>query len=292
MRFQSIEELVTLGEQENKSIAELMIEEQSTETGRSTTEEFSQMKDLYVVMKDAVHKGLTEDTTSKNGLTGKDAQRVMHYTAFHDPVAGEHSARAMTYALAVSEINASMGKIVATPTAGSCGVIPGVFVSAQERHQWPDDKMVNGLFCAGALGYVMANNSFVSGAEGGCQAEIGSAVGMASGAIAELNGASPREVSHAVGMSLKNMLGLVCDPVAGLVEVPCIVRNGFGAVTALTAADMARAGMKSVIPADEVIKTMFDIGNAMSSDYKETARGGLAQTPTGKAMMESIFGKR
>jgi L-serine dehydratase len=204
---------------------------------------------------------------------------------------GEPAAQAMTYALAVSEVNASMGRIVATPTAGSCGIIPGAFVSAQERFGWSDDHMVAGLFCAGAIGYVIANNSFVSGAEGGCQAEVGSAIGMAAGALVELRGGTAVQAIHAVGLALKNTLGLICDPVGGLVEIPCIVRNGFGAVTALAAADMALAGVRSVIPSDEVIQVMLEVGSGMPEKHRETAKGGLAQTPTGRQIMRKLYGK-
>ncbi|MBO7748965.1 L-serine ammonia-lyase, iron-sulfur-dependent, subunit alpha, partial [Paenibacillus sp. MWE-103] len=185
-----------------------------------------------------------------------------------------------------------MGRIVATPTAGSCGIIPGVFVSCQERFGWSDETMTYGLFAAGAIGYVIANNSFVSGAEGGCQAEVGSAIGMAAGALADVRGAKPSQAVHAVGLALKNALGLVCDPVGGLVEVPCIVRNGFGAVTALAAADMALAGVRSVIPSDEVVQVMLEVGTAMPDALRETARGGLAQTPTGKRIMEELSKKK
>lgn len=148
--------------------------------------------------------------------------------------------------------------------------------------------MVGGLFCAGAIGYVIANNSFISGAEGGCQAEVGSAIGMAAGAMVELRGGSPEQVVHAVGIALKNTLGLICDPVAGLVEIPCIVRNGLGAVTALAAADMALAGVKSTIPSDEVIEVMLEVGSSMPSRHRETAQGGLAQTPTGRKITEQL----
>jgi L-serine dehydratase len=181
-----------------------------------------------------------------------------------------------------------MGRIIATPTAGSCGIIPGVFVSTQERFGWTDDEMVYGLFCAGAIGYVIANNSFISGAEGGCQAEVGSAVAMAAGALTELRGGTPEQAVHAVGLALKNSLGLICDPVAGLVEIPCIVRNGFGAVTALAASDMALAGVESVIPSDEVIGVMLEVGSQMPEAWRETARGGLARTPTGQKITQDI----
>src|SRR5690606_29618842 len=149
----------------------------------------------------------------------------------------------------------------------------------------------HGLFAAGAIGYVIANNSFVSGAEGGCQAEVGSAIGMAAGALTELHGGIPEQAVHAVGLALKNSLGLICDPVGGLVEIPCIVRNGFGAVTALAAADMALAGVRSVIPSDEVIGVMREVGTAMPQAYRETAQGGLANTPTGRRIMNDLYGK-
>jgi len=265
-----------------------MLKEQSQESGRDEAGEFAQMAAYYRIMKEAVRKGLTEDTTSRSGLTGRDAQRVMAYGAAGDTCLGDGAARAMAYALAVSEVNASMGRIIATPTAGSCGIIPGVFVSCQERFGWSDEKMTRGLFAAGAIGYVIANNSFISGAEGGCQAEVGSAIGMAAGAIVELRGGSPEQAVHAVGLALKNTLGLICDPVGGLVEIPCIVRNGFGAVTALAAADMALAGVRSVIPSDEVVGVMLEVGSAMPEKHRETAKGGLAQTPTGRRIMKKL----
>jgi L-serine dehydratase len=268
-----------------------MIADQAAESGRPADEEFAKMAEYWAVMKEAVRRGLTEDTTSRSGLTGRDAQRVMTRVEADDVALGGEAGRAMAYALAVSEVNASMGRIIATPTAGSCGIIPGVFVSAQERYGWDDEKMTRGLFAAGAIGYVIANNSFVSGAEGGCQAEVGSAIGMAAGALTELRGGTPEQSVHAVGLALKNTLGLICDPVGGLVEIPCIVRNGFGAVTALAASDMALAGVRSVIPSDEVIQVMLEVGTSMPEKHRETAKGGLAQTPTGRKIMDQLYRK-
>lgn len=289
MKFRTLKQLVDICSQEGLSISELMLADQAHQSGHSAEQEFSKMAAYYQVMKDAVAKGLTEDTTSRSGLTGKDAQRVMSYMGGNEASSGDIACRAMAYALAVSEVNASMGRIVATPTAGSCGIIPGVFISAQERFGWDDDHMVRGLFCAGAIGYVIANNSFVSGAEGGCQAEVGSAIGMAAGALVELRGGTPAQAVHAVGLALKNTLGLICDPVGGLVEIPCIVRNGFGAVNALAAADMALAGVRSVIPSDEVIQVMYEVGTSMPEKHRETAKGGLAQTPTGQKIMDDLY---
>ncbi|MEV5028373.1 L-serine ammonia-lyase, iron-sulfur-dependent, subunit alpha [Paenibacillus sp. LPE1-1-1.1] len=288
MRFCTLKELAMVCADEGKPIYRIMLEDQAKESGRSADQEWDKMKKYYGIMKDAVTKGIASEKTSRSGLTGGDAKRVYEYTRTPEASLEPFTGLAMAYALAVSEVNASMGRIVATPTAGSCGVIPGVFASSQERFGWDDDHMVKGLFCAGAIGYVIANNSFISGAEGGCQAEIGSAIGMAAGALVELKGGSPAQAVHAVGLALKNTLGLICDPVGGLVEIPCIVRNGFGAVNALAAADMALAGVRSVIPSDEVIQVMLEVGSAMPDAHRETARGGLAQTPTGKQIIEQL----
>jgi L-serine dehydratase len=293
MRFRTLKQLAELCTSEGLTIAEVMLADQSHESGKSPAYVFDKMRAYYQVMKEAVTKGLTEDTTSRSGLTGKDAQRVASYLTTTEASLGEEACKAMAYALAVSEVNASMGRIIATPTAGSCGIIPGVFISSQERFGWEDDHLVKGLLCAGAIGYVIANNSFVSGAEGGCQAEVGSAIGMAAGALVELRGGSPEQAMHAVGLALKNTLGLICDPVGGLVEIPCIVRNGFGAVNAMAAADMALAGVRSVIPSDEVVQVMYEVGTAMPEKHRETAKGGLAQTPTGRKIMKELnLGKK
>ena len=292
MRFETLEQLADICLKENKTIADVMLEDQAKETGVPAEDVFRQMAEYYQVMKEAVRKGLTGNTKSRSGLTGGDAKKVADYMQQGDTSLGEPSAMAMAYALAVSEVNASMGRIIATPTAGSCGIIPGVFVSSQERFGWDDDKLVRGLFTAGAIGYVIANNASISGAEGGCQAEVGSAIGMAAGAMVELRGGSPLQAVHAVGLALKNCLGLICDPVAGLVEIPCIVRNGLGAVTALAAADMALAGVGSVIPADEVIGVMLEVGSAMPSKHRETGKGGLAATPTGRRLTQELVEQR
>jgi len=292
MQFRTLKDIVRLCEERSLTIAELMIEEQVKETGVSEPEVIQQMADYYQVMKEAVHRGITEDTVSRSGLTGGDARRVHEYMLSGETSSGSDATRAMAYALAVSEVNASMGRIIATPTAGSCGIIPGVFVSSQERFGWDDEHMVLGLFAAGAIGYVIANNSSISGAEGGCQAEVGSAIGMAAGAIVEMRGGTPEQAMHAVGLALKNTLGLICDPVAGLVEIPCIVRNGLGAVNALAAADMGLAGVRSAIPSDEVVDVMLQVGRSMPSEHRETARGGLAQTPTGRKITEELRRRR
>jgi L-serine dehydratase len=291
MKLSTLKKLADDCNKENVSIGQWMWSEQAKESGQSESKTFRQMADYYQIMKEAVRKGVTENTVSRSGLTGGDAKRVMSLIDSGTPSLGKEASTALAYALSVSEVNASMGRIIATPTAGSCGIIPGVFVSSQERFGWEDERLVLGLFSAGAIGYVIANNSFVSGAEGGCQAEVGSAIGMAAGALTEMRGGTPEQAVHAVGLALKNSLGLICDPVGGLVEIPCIVRNGFGAVTALAAADMALAGVRSVIPSDEVIQVMLEVGSAMPEKHRETAKGGLAQTPTGKRIMKNLYGK-
>ncbi|PAK48452.1 L-serine ammonia-lyase, iron-sulfur-dependent, subunit alpha [Paenibacillus sp. 7541] len=291
MKFSTLQQIIEMCSADQVTIGELMLREQVRETGKSREETFKQMKDYYAIMKEAVHRGIHEPVPSRSGLTGGDAVRVHEFMTSGVPALGEEACTALAYALSVSEVNASMGRIVATPTAGSCGIIPGVFVSTQQRYGWDDDDMVMGLFSAGAIGYVIANNSFISGAEGGCQAEVGSAIGMAAGALTELRGGTPEQAVHAVGLALKNSLGLICDPVGGLVEIPCIVRNGFGAVTALAASDMAMAGVRSVIPSDEVIDVMLEVGTAMPFKHRETAKGGLAQTPTGKKILRDLYGK-
>ncbi|WP_150269024.1 L-serine ammonia-lyase, iron-sulfur-dependent, subunit alpha [Paenibacillus tepidiphilus] len=288
MNFQTLKQLSELAEAKNCSLGQLMLEEQCGEAGEDQETVLARMYDYYQIMKDAVYKGINSDTTSKSGLTGGDARRMNSYRSGGEPLLGGPAALAMTYALAVSEVNASMGRIIATPTAGSCGIIPGVLISSQERFGWSDEQMVYGLFASGAIGYVIANNSFISGAEGGCQAEVGSAIGMAAGALVDIRGGTPAQAIHAVGLALKNTLGLICDPVAGLVEIPCIVRNGFGAITALGAADMALAGVRSIIPSDEVVQVMLEVGSAMPESLRETAGGGLAQTPTGRRITRAV----
>jgi L-serine dehydratase len=197
---------------------------------------------------------------------------------------------AVSKAVATNEVNAAMGTICATPTAGSAGVVPGTLFAVQNQLNPTREEMIRYLFTSGAFGFVVANNASISGAAGGCQAEVGSAAAMAAAAIVEMSGGSPQQCSEAFAISMKNMLGLVCDPVAGLVEVPCVKRNAMGAANALVSADMALAGVTSRIPCDEVIDAMFKIGQTMPSALKETAQGGLAATPTGRALAERIFG--
>jgi L-serine dehydratase len=290
VRFKNLAELVDLAEKENKPIYEIMIEEHVRETGETREKVIAQMAESFDVMMASVKRGLTEDIKSFSGITGGDAKRVYEYAQKGKTLLGKQATEAVAMALSTSEVNAAMGLVVATPTAGSCGILPGVLSSLRQSLGLDKEQLVLGMFTAAAVGYVVANNASISGAGGGCQAEVGSATAMAAAAAVELAGGAPAQAIQAAGLALKNVLGLVCDPVAGLVEVPCIIRNGFGSVLALAGADMALAGVRSVIPPDEVILAMFNIGKAMPVELRETAMGGLADTPTARMIEKQIYG--
>lgn len=279
--FKNIAELVTQAREENKKIFDLMIEQEQVQSGKSREEILRQMEQNFLVMKRAVEKGI-RGVQSHSGMTGGDAKRIFEYIQKGRYLTDHTSLKAICYAVATNEVNASMGVICATPTAGSSGVLPGVLLAVQEKLGVSDEDVIHGLFTAGAIGYVIANNAVISGAAGGCQAEVGSASAMAAAAAEEMAGGTPDQAAHAMAIALKNMLGLACDPIAGLVEVPCIKRNAGGAAVALAAAEMALAGVESKIPWDEVIQAMHQIGSSMSVNLRETALGGLAATETGK----------
>lgn len=259
-----------------------MLETEENQTGETRTQLMTKMAFQFDVMEEAVRKGTYTEVESKSGLTGGDGYRVQQYAERGHSFVAPETLTVIANALAVSEVNASMGRIVATPTAGSAGILPAVLVHCLDSGRFARNELVEALFTASALGLVIANSSSISGAEGGCQAEIGSATAMAAGTLVELAGGSPEQVGNAVGLAMKNSLGLVCDPVAGLVEIPCIIRNGLHALTAEAAADMALAGVKSIIPPDEVIKVMHEVGQNMPVSLRETGIGGLAGTPTGE----------
>lgn len=285
--FNNIAELVNLAETQNKKIYEIMLEQEMKATGISKEEIVNKMKNNYTVMKAAIEKGM-QGVTSKSGMTGGDAKKLSEYRNSGNYLTDYTLISAICYAVATNEVNASMGLICATPTAGSSGVLPAVMFAAQEKLQVEEEVVINHLFTAGAIGYIIANNASISGAAGGCQAEVGSASAMAAAAVTEMAGGTPSQAAHAMAMALKNMLGLSCDPVAGLVEVPCIKRNAAGAVNAFAAAEMALAGVESRIPWDEVISAMYRIGLSMPISLKETALGGLAVTETGKCWRNKI----
>jgi len=287
--FRNVAELVELANSQNKKISEIMIEQEVSVTGRSREEVIAFMDRNLRVMEEAVERGI-KGVKSHSGLTGGDAVLLQEYINKGNFLTGETVLDAVSKAVATNEVNAAMGTICATPTAGSAGVVPGTLFALKNRLNPTREQMVSFLFTSGAFGFVVANNASISGAAGGCQAEVGSASGMAAAAIVELAGGTPEQCAEAFAITLKNMLGLVCDPVAGLVEVPCVKRNAMGAANAMVAADMALAGVTSRIPCDEVIDAMYKIGQSMPTALKETAQGGLAATPTGRELEAKIFG--
>ncbi|GEQ04918.1 L-serine ammonia-lyase, iron-sulfur-dependent, subunit alpha [Staphylococcus gallinarum] len=287
--FKSVEELIALCESQNKKIHEIMLEQEMEVTGLSEAEIYAHMDKNLQTMENALEEGL-KGVTSTTGLTGGDAVLLQEYIKSGKSLAGPTLLDAVSKAVATNEVNAAMGKICATPTAGSAGVVPGVLFGLKPRLEPSRKDMLNFLLTSGAFGFVVANNASISGAAGGCQAEVGSAAAMAAGATVELAGGTPQQSAEAFAICLKNMLGLVCDPVAGLVEVPCVKRNAAGASNAIVSADMALAGVTSRIPTDEVIEAMYKIGQTMPSALRETGRGGLAGTPTGQRLKQEIFG--
>ena len=287
--FISLEDIVEKSKYEKKPVSELMIEQEVELNGVSRAAVEKLMKRNLSVMMQAVEEGL-EGVSSKTGLTGGDAKKLQTYIESGQSITGKDFLTGVAAAIATNEVNASLGLICATPTAGSAGVLPGCVHALKQKFNIDEETQLRMLFTAGAFGFVVANNASCSGAEGGCQAEIGSASAMAAAAIVEAMGGDAETSAHAFAIALKNMLGLVCDPVAGLVEVPCVKRNAAGVSTAMMAADMALAGIKSRIPADEVLEAMYKIGLEMSTTLKETARGGLAITKTGEKYRSLLFG--
>ncbi|MFD1168928.1 L-serine ammonia-lyase, iron-sulfur-dependent, subunit alpha [Oceanobacillus caeni] len=292
MSFSSLKEIIELAEQGKTTISELMIKSEVEQKGYSREIIIEKMSEQFTVMEEAVRKGTTSPVTSRTGLTGGDGHRLYQYAEKGNSFVNSKTLHAAANALSVSEVNAAMGRIVATPTAGSAGILPAVLVHAHDSGKFTREEIVQSMFTASALGLVIANRASISGAAGGCQAEVGSATAMAAGTLVELAGGTPQQVGNAVGIALKNSLGLVCDPVAGLVEIPCIIRNGLHAITAQAAADMALAGVASIIPPDEVIHVMHEVGQQMPEWLRETGEGGLAATPTGKKLKESILGEK
>ncbi len=238
------------------------------------------------VMRESIREGLEEQQTSITGLMGEDADKLMAFT--ESAVMGREMTRIVASAMAVTEVNASMGRIVAAPTAGASGILPAVLIQYGDAHDLSDDQLIAGLCNAGAIGLIIARNASLAGASGGCQAETGSAAAMAASALTELRGGTPEMCLHAAAIALKNVMGLVCDPVAGLVECPCIKRNAIGAANAVLCSDMVMAGITSVIPFDEVVTAMRNVGRMMHPDLRETARGGLAATPTAQRIAKKI----
>jgi L-serine dehydratase len=291
MAITSLDGLAGRAAAEGKRISDIAAEAEAAESGESAGAVRARMLEMLGAMRESVRAGLSLEGRSVSGLTGGEARMYNEYVRGGGSLLGPVASLAAAYALAASCVNASMGRIVAAPTAGSCGVLPGALFAVQESRGSSDAEAVSALLCAAGVGQAIASRATLSGAEGGCQAECGSAGAMAAAAVCELAGGSPEACAHAAALALKNSLGLVCDPVAGLVEVPCVKRNAVFAAHALIAADMALAGIRSAIPPDEVIDAMFSIGQAMPAALRETAKGGLAMTPTGCRLKEELFKK-
>ena len=280
--FRSLSAAIAAAEAANATIASVALEAESKVSGRTVADIRAQLKRALDVMRDAIAKGEKGDLFSSSGLVGGDAAKLR--TGPAGPLAGTVFRDVLQRALAVQEVNAAMGVIVAAPTAGGAGVLPAVLTGIARDKRIGDEKVVDALATAGLIGAVVAERASLSGAEGGCQAETGAAAGMAAGAATEMLGGSPKQVGMAVALAQQGTLGLVCDPLGGLVELPCVFRNATGAAIALAAIEMALAGIEFAIPADEVIDTMGEIGRDMDVRYRETAGGGLAATPTGRRL--------
>ena len=284
--FLSGQELLDICRAEQIPISEAAVKYELTREEMDRDAIMNEMRIDLDVMRESIRVGLEEQQISITGLMGEDADKLM---AFVDgAIMGQEMTRIVASAMAVTEVNASMGRIVAAPTAGASGILPAVLIQYGDAHDLSEEQLIAGLCNAGAIGLIIAHNASIAGASGGCQAETGSAAAMAASALTELRGGTPQMCLHAAAIALKNVMGLVCDPVAGLVECPCIKRNAIGAANAVLCSDMVMAGIESIIPFDEVVTSMRNVGRMMHPDLRETARGGLAATPTAQRIAEKI----
>ena len=291
LRYESVSELVSQAEARGVRISELVLEDQAEAMEKTPQELLEKMGRDLQVMREAIADGEREGQRSMSGLTGGEGFRMNEYVRRRQGgLCGPFLGRAMSHALAVAGCNASMGRIVAAPTAGSCGILPGCLISLIEEGTISEKEAVLSMFTAGAFGMVIASRASIAGAQGGCQAECGSAAAMAAAALVEVMGGTPQQCADACAIAVSSQMGLVCDPVAGLVEIPCIKRNVSGLMIAFSSADLALAGIEARIPADECLDAMREVGDAMPSSLKETAGGGLAATPTGRKLRDRVFG--
>ena len=292
LTYDSISELVQEAEKRGEKISELVLNDQAEAMELSPLELYEKMELDFYVMVESVKAGQDKNQKSMSGLTGGEGYKMKAYAEKGGGLCGALLSKAISRALAVAGCNASMGKIVAAPTAGSCGILPGCLVSLWEDRGFDEKAVVMSMFTAGAFGMVIAGRASIAGAQGGCQAECGSAAAMAAAALVELMGGTPAQCADACAIAIANQLGLVCDPVAGLVEIPCIKRNVSGLVIAFSSADLALAGVEAKIPADECLDAMRRVGDALPDSLKETAKGGLAATPTGLRLQKQVFGNQ
>ena len=285
MAIESLQALVTASE--NRDICDVIIESDCVDRGVTQAESLEKMRGLYTAIRRA-QRGYDPKLRSASGMVGGDGEKMRAYVQRGKTICGDYIGGVIAQALEMGESNACMKCIVAAPTAGSCGVLPAVLLPYQQREGLSDEAMVRAMYVAGAIGQVVAAKASIAGAAGGCQAEIGSASAMAAGALCYLGGGDAQAVCHAAAIAIKAMLGLVCDPIAGLVEVPCVKRNAAGAVIAMSSADMALAGIRSAVPPDEVILAMREVGDKMDVSLKETGVGGVAGTPFGQKIAEKM----
>ena len=281
MNFNYASELLQLCKENNLPISEVMIRRELANTDTTREEIIQKMTKSLNIMKSSVKIPLETSIKTMGGLIGGEEKKIFDRFKEGKSLTGSLTTKALAYSLGVLEVNTSMGTIVASPTAGASGVIPGLLLALQEEFNLSDECVLNGLFNASAIGYLLMRNASVSGAEAGCQAEVGSASAMAAAATVEMMGGTPEQCMYAASTALQNLLGLVCDPVAVLVEVPCQSRNGVGATNALICAEMALSGITNIIPLDEMIECMYSVGKTMPSELRETALGGCAKTPSG-----------
>lgn len=279
--YDSASQLLALCEEEEASIAHIMLLREAHIQDANTETLIRKMRDYYRTMRASVDKGLGIEQASPSGLSGGDAKRLLEYARSDNPLLGERFAKTMAYGFAVLETNAQFGRIIATPTAGSAGIVPACLMSLEESDGVDEKRLAEALFTAAGIGVIIGRKACFSGAQGGCQAEVGSASAMAAAAIVEVKGGTPRQACNASTFALMNTLGLVCDPIGGYVEVPCVSRNGMFAVHSFEAAAMALADCRCVVPFDDVVIAMRDIGRRMPRALKETSEAGLAKTPTG-----------
>ncbi len=285
MNFKLGQELIKICDEKNIPISEAMIIRETEDLGGEREEVMDRMEHAWSIMKNSAKAALKGDIVSMGGLIGGESAKInQRRLSGSQPVCGTLMSRAISYAMGVLEVSSSMGLIVAAPTAGSSGVIPGAFLAIQEEMNLSDEDMVKALFNAGAVGYLIAYNATVAGAEGGCQAEVGSASAMAASAITELMGGSPRQCLHAATGAIANLLGLICDPIGGLVEAPCQQRNAMGVSNALISAEIALSSIKNVVPFDEAVAVMYSVGRSIPHELRETALGGLAAAPSACSM--------
>lgn len=285
--FNSAKELINLTNEFNTKISDIVLNYSVIEEGQTIEYFLTEMERRYSIMKTSIKGGLAEDSRSKSGLSGGDAQKLDAFNK-DNSLLGNTLGNAVKYAFAIQEHNARFGRIVAFPTAGSAGTVPAVIFAAQESLKLPDSEVAKSMFTAGGIGMITGENAMLAGAMGGCQAEVGTAAAMAAGALTELRGGTPEQVFHAASIALKGMLGLVCDPIGGLVEAPCVKRNATAVSNAYMASEVAMAGIESNIPYDQVIIAMRNIAERMPCEFKETAKGGLAITKVGRKVNKLI----